>query len=250
MSIRPQVSFLITSDEEVGSHTSRPVIEALARASAAVLVLEPALPTGAVKTARKGVGEFEVVAHGIASHAGANPGAGASAIHELARQITALVGLNDPASGVSLNVGVIAGGTRSNVVAEEARARIDVRVAQAADAARVDAAFAALVSTDRRVRLEVAGRITRPPMERTAGVARLFGLAQEAARDLGLELAEGSTGGASDGNFTAALGVPTLDGLGAVGDGPHALHEHVVIKDLAPRAAIVAGLLGRLGVVR
>jgi glutamate carboxypeptidase len=250
VSIRPQVSFLITSDEEVGSHTSRPVIEALARASAAVLVLEPALPNGAVKTARKGVGEFEVVAHGIASHAGANPGAGASAIHELARQITTLVGLNDPASGVSLNVGVLAGGTRSNVVAEEARAQIDVRVAQAADAARVDAAFAALVPTDRRVRLEVHGRINRPPMERTAGVAQLFGLAQAAARDLGLDLAEGSTGGASDGNFTAALGVPTLDGLGAVGDGPHALHEHVVLKHLAPRAAIVAGLLGRLAVRR
>jgi glutamate carboxypeptidase len=247
---RPRVTFLITSDEEVGSHTSRPLIEALARVSAAVLVLEPALPHGAVKTARKGVGEFDLLTHGISSHAGANPGAGASAIHELARQITTLVGLNDPASGLSLNVGVIEGGTRSNVVAEDARARIDVRVARAADAARVDAAFAALVSTDPRVRLEVRGRINRPPMERTTGVAQLFGLAQAAARDLGHELAEGSTGGASDGNFTAALGVPTLDGLGAWGDGPHALHEHVVIKQLAPQAALVAGLLGRLGVMR
>lgn len=244
---RPRITMLVTSDEEVGSGTSRPVIESLARESAAVFVVEPALTNGAVKTARKGVGEFEVRAHGISSHAGVDPGAGASAIHELARQVSAIVALMDPDAGLSVNVGVIEGGTRSNVVAEEARARVDVRVARAADAARVEAAFAALRSSDPRVRLEVTGGISRPPMERTAGVARLYELAREVARDLGRDLLEGATGGASDGNFTAGLGVPTLDGLGARGDGPHALHEHVIVGELAPRAALLAGLMIRVG---
>ena len=244
---RPRVTLLVTSDEEVGSQTSRAEIERRARASDAVLVFEPALPGGGVKTARKGVGEFRLVAHGIASHAGANPGAGASAVHELARQIAAIDAMNDPARGLTLNVGVIAGGTRSNVVAEEASALVDVRVSRMEDAARVEAALAGLTAANPRVRLDISGRVGRPPMERTAGVARLFGLAQDVARRMGSDLTEGATGGASDGNFTAALGVPTLDGLGALGDGPHALHEHVIIKELGPRTALAAGLLSRIG---
>jgi glutamate carboxypeptidase len=246
-STRPKIRLVATTDEEVGSATSRALIETLARESAAVLVLEPALPGGAVKTSRKGVGEFELVAEGISSHAGADPGAGASAVHEIARQITHLAGLSDPRRGLTVNVGVVDGGTRSNVVAERARALIDVRIARPEDATAIEQALASLRAVDPRVRLTVTGRINRPPMERTAGVARLYEIARDVAGDLGRSLAEGATGGASDGNFTAALGVPTLDGLGAVGDGPHALHEHVVIKELAPRAALVAGLLARLG---
>ena len=244
---RPPVTLLATSDEEVGSATSRALIEALARESAAVLVLEPAVPGGALKTARKGVGEFEVIARGIASHAGVDPGAGASAIHELARQVGAIAALSDPAAGRSVNVGVIEGGTRPNVVAETARAAVDVRIARAADAAAVDEAIRALRPFDTRVHLEVRGGINRPPMERTAGVARLLELARAVAAGWGETLAEGATGGASDGNFTAALGVPTLDGLGGVGDGAHALHEHVEIAYLPRRAALVAGLVARLG---
>lgn len=244
---RPRVRLLATADEEIGSATSRAAIESLARESAAVLVLEPALPGGAVKTARKGVGEFELGVDGISSHAGADPGAGASAVHELARQITAIAALSDPGRGLTVNVGVVEGGTRSNVVAERARAWIDVRIARIEDAARIEHALAGLRPADSRVKLTVTGRINRPPMERTAGVARLYDLAREVAGGMGRALAEGATGGASDGNFTAALGVPTLDGLGAVGEGPHALHEHVVIKELGPRAALVAGLLARLG---
>jgi glutamate carboxypeptidase len=244
---RPTIRLLATSDEEVGSATSRAAIERLARESAAVLVLEPALPGGAVKTARKGVGEFELVAQGISAHAGANPGAGASAIHEIARQVLAIGALNDPARGLTLNVGVVEGGTRSNVVAERARAVIDVRVSRMSDAAAIERALRALAPSDARVTLTLSGAINRPPMERTAGVAALYALAQDVSRGMGRELGEGATGGASDGNFTAALGVPTIDGLGALGDGPHALHEHVVIKELAPRAALVAGLIARIG---
>jgi glutamate carboxypeptidase len=244
---RPPVTLLATSDEETGSATSRPVIEALARASAAALVLEPAIPGGALKTARKGVGEFEVRAHGVAAHAGADPSAGASAVHELARQVAAMTALADPAAGLSVNVGVIEGGTRSNVVAEQARAWVDVRVSRAADGARIEAALNALRPLDPRVRLEVRGGINRPPMERGPGVAALFALARDVARSWGEDLTEGATGGASDGNFTAALGVPTLDGLGGVGDGPHALHEHAIVDFLPRRAALLAGLLARAG---
>ena len=243
---RPDVQFLATSDEEVGSATSRAVIESLARAASAVLVLEPAIPGGALKTARKGVGEFEIVAHGVSAHAGVDPGSGASAIHEMARQILAVEELSDPARGVSVNVGIVEGGTRSNVVAEQARAVVDVRVSQLPDAALVEAKFRALTPRHPRVRLEIRGGINRPPMERTPAVAALFEIAREAGREIGLELAEGMTGGASDGNFTAALGVPTLDGLGATGDGAHALHEHVIVADLPIRAALVAGVLRRL----
>jgi glutamate carboxypeptidase len=246
-SARPPVTLLATSDEEVGSATSRKIIETMARASAAALVLEPALPGGAVKTARKGVGEFDVRAHGVAAHAGADPSAGASAVHELARQVAAMTALADPNAGLTVNVGVIEGGTRSNVVAEEARALVDVRVSRVADGPRIESALQALRSSDPRVRLEVRGGVNRPPMERGPGVAKLFELARDVARAWGEDLAEGATGGASDGNFTAALGVPTLDGLGGVGDGPHALHEYVLLDFLPKRVALLAGLLARAG---
>jgi glutamate carboxypeptidase len=241
-----EVVFLLTSDEETGSATSRALIEREATAASAVFVLEPGLPGGAVKTGRKGVGEFTLLVEGVAAHAGADPGHGASAIAELAHQILALQRLQDPTVGLTVNVGVIAGGTRSNVVAERATAEIDVRITRAEDGPRIDAALRALRPADPRTRLRLSGGINRPPLERTPGVARLFALAREVGAELGWVVTEGSTGGASDGNFTAALGVPTLDGLGALGDGAHALHEHVSIDSLPRRAALLAGLIARL----
>jgi glutamate carboxypeptidase len=240
---RQRVVMLWTTDEEIGSATSRAAIEEEAGRSEAVFVLEPALPGGAVKTSRKGCGEFEIVVSGVAAHAGIDPGKGASAIHELARQIAAVERLQDPANGISVNVGVIAGGTRPNVVAEEARAVVDVRAPRMVDARRIEAAFAALTPADSRTRLAVRGGFDRPPLERGPGVARLYERARDIAQRLGRRLDEGGTGGGSDGNFTAALGVPTLDGLGAIGDGAHALHEHVVINQLPWRAALLTALL-------
>ena len=246
VSLSRRIVMLWTSDEEVGSATSRAAIEDEARRSDAVLVLEPSLPGGAVKTARKGCGEYELRVRGVAAHAGIDPSKGASAIHELARQIVLVQTLQDLDRGISVNVGTISGGTRTNVVAEEARAVVDVRAPTQTDAARVDAAFRALKAVDDRTAVSVTGGLDRPPLERTAQVARLYKQASEVARELGHALGEGSTGGGSDGNFTAALGVATLDGLGAVGDGAHALHEHVVIESLTDRAALVAGLIARI----
>ena len=240
---RPPVTMLWTTDEEIGSGTSRATIEAEARQSAAVLVLEPALPGGALKTARKGCGEFELTVHGIAAHAGLDPGKGASAIHELAAQIAAIERIQDLPNGISVNVGIISGGSRPNVVAEEARATIDVRAPtrQAADA--VESALRGLHPVKAGTRLTIKGGFERPPMERTAAVIELFTRAAGVASSFGRELGEGSAGGGSDGNFTAALGVPTLDGLGALGDGAHAAHEHVDVTALPWRAALLAGLL-------
>jgi glutamate carboxypeptidase len=234
---------LWTTDEEIGSTTSRALIEAEARRSRAVLVLEPSLPGGALKTARKGVGDFRICVTGIAAHAGVDPTGGASAIHELAWQVTRLTELTNLAGGVTVNVGLISGGSRSNVIAERAEAVVDVRIPTMADAARVTSSFTKLVARDSRVHLEVSGGIDRPPMERTPEVVALFNLASAIAADMGRTLGEGATGGGSDGNFTAALGIPTLDGLGAEGDGAHALHEHVLVESLAFRAALVAGLI-------
>ena len=241
-----RVVMLLTADEERGSGASRGLVEDEARRSAAVCVLEPALPGGAVKTRRKGAGEFELTVRGVAAHAGLEPEKGASAVSELAAQIAALDRLADPQRGVTVNVGVVEGGSRSNVVAERARALVDVRVATVADAGRVEAALQALRPRSRGTSLAVRGGFSRPPLERTAAVARLYALAREVAGRLGRELDEGAAGGGSDGNLTAALGVPTLDGLGAVGDGAHALHEHVEVDDLPWRAALVAGLLRRI----
>jgi glutamate carboxypeptidase len=237
---------LWTTDEEIGSATSRAAIEDEARRSAAVLVLEPSLPGGAVKTSRKGCGQYELLVRGVAAHAGIDPAKGGSAIHELARQICQLCDLPATSSGVSLNVGTVAGGSRPNVVADEARAIVDVRAATRAEMDTIDGAIRRLAPRDVRTSLQWSGGFDRPPLERTAGVARLYDQARAIARELGHELAEGSTGGGSDGNFTAAMGVPTLDGLGAVGDGAHALHEHVEIDKLADRAALVAGLVTRI----
>lgn len=237
---------LWTTDEEMGSGGSREAVEQEARRSEAVLVLEPSLPGGAVKTSRKGCGEFEIVVRGVAAHAGVDPGKGASAIQELARQIVRLEELQELDRGVSVNVGVVSGGTRANVVAEEARAVVDVRAPTGADAVRIDAAIRAVTPVDGRTAIHVTGGFGRPPLERTSRVERLYGQAREVAEALGVRLDEGTTGGGSDGNFTAALGVSTLDGLGAIGDGAHALHEHVEIDALPERAAIVAGLIERL----
>jgi glutamate carboxypeptidase len=241
-----QVVMLWTSDEEVGSGTSRAAIEEEARRSEAVLVLEPALPGGAVKTARKGCGTYEVVVRGVAAHAGIDPGQGANAVHELGRQIVRIQELQDLRRGVSVQVTQVAGGSRTNVIPDEARASVDVRVPTASDAALVDAALRQLIPADGRTPVEVTGGVNRPPLERTAGVARLYDQARRIAGQLGQELGEGSTGGGSDGNFTAALGTPTLDGLGAIGDGAHALHEHVELDALPDRAALIAGLLGTI----
>jgi glutamate carboxypeptidase len=241
-----RIVMLWTADEEIGSGSSRAAIEDEARRSEAVLVLEPALPGGAVKTSRKGVGEFEVIVRGVPAHAGLDPRKGASAVHELARQILRLLELQDLDRGISVNVGTVSGGTRSNVAAEEARATVDVRALTAADAEGLAARVRALAAEDPRVTVTVTGGFGRPPLERTAAVVRLYQQAQAVAAELGLTLGEGSAGGASDGNFTGALGVPTLDGLGPSGDGAHALHEHVEVEALPDRAALVAGLIARL----
>lgn len=243
---RTRIVMLWTTDEEIGSTTSRALIEAEAVKSEAALVLEPSLPGGALKTSRKGVGQFELVVTGIAAHAGLDPGKGVSAIHELARQVLEIEKLQHLDRGITVNVGVARGGSRANVVAAEARATVDARAVTIADAREIERAMRALRPHLKGAGLQVHGGFDRPPLERSPGVVKLYELARDVAREMGSELAEGSAGGGSDGNFTAALGVPTLDGLGAVGDGAHALHEHVVIGALAPRAALIAGLLGRL----
>ena len=235
---------LWTTDEEIGSTTSRGLIEAEARRSRAVLVLEPSLPGGALKTARKGVGDFRVRATGIAAHAGVDPTRGASAIHELAWQVTRLAELTDLDAGVTVNVGLI---QRRPSQQRDCRCRRSCRRCQDPDdggrrpgSPPRSRSWSLAIG---RVQLEVSGGIDRPPLERTAQVAALFDLASVIAADMGRTLAEGSTGGGSDGNYTAALGIPTLDGLGAEGDGAHALHEHVLVESLAFRAALVAGLI-------
>ena len=243
---RSRIVMLLTTDEEIGSKSSRTMIEAEARGSAAVLVLEPSLPGGAAKTSRKGCGEYELIVRGKAAHAGIEPGKGANAIRELALQIARLDAIQDIERGVTLNVGVISGGTRPNVVPDLARALVDVRVEALADAAKVDAALHRLVPELAGTSLELRGGIDRPPLERSNAVVELYQMARHVAAELGHGLAEGSTGGGSDGNFTAALGIPTLDGLGAVGDGAHAVHEHVRVSDLPWRAALIAGLLTRM----
>jgi glutamate carboxypeptidase len=243
----PTVTMLWTTDEEIGSGTSRAIIEEEARRSEAVLVLEPALPGGAAKTSRKGCGDFELTVHGISAHAGIDPGKGASAILELAYQIVDLSALQDLQRGISVNVGVISGGTRTNVVAEQAKASVDVRVPTLADAVRIERTIRQRQPRLSGTRLEITGGFGRPPLERSDHVAGLYRTAREVAGTLGFDLQEGGTGGGSDGNFTAALGVPTLDGLGPRGDGAHALHEHVELDDLPWRAAFLASLLIRLG---
>jgi glutamate carboxypeptidase len=243
---RPVAVFLV-SDEEVGSHSSRRITEALAKKSSAVLVLEPAAGLrGAVKTARKGVGEYTVRVKGIAAHAGLDPGKGHNAILELAKQLAVVAKMNDLRKGISVNPGVIRGGTRTNVVAAEASVGIDVRIKNANQAKGIDRQLRSLTPFDNHCKLEVRGGINRMPMERTAGVAALYKTARDIAAQIGWKLEEAAVGGGSDGNFTAAMGIPTLDGMGGIGDGAHALHEFIVISELPRRALLLAGMIEAL----
>jgi len=242
-----RLCILFTSDEEVGSPTSRTLIEAEAGASHSVLVLESGFPPdGAVKTFRKGWGRYTIRAHGRAAHAGADHELGRSAIKELAAQVLRIEAMTDYASGTTLNVGTIIGGTRVNVVPDQAEAAVDVRMTSAESATRIDAALKGLTPVGEGVGLEVTGGLNRPPFERTRGVAALYESARAIASELGFELPEVAMGGASDGNFTAALGVPTLDGLGLVGEGAHSLDEYVLLDHDDRRVRLLEELLLRL----
>jgi len=244
---RKRVVFLWTSDEEIGSESSRRVIESEARKSSAVLVLEPSLGReGRLKTERKGVGGAEITVTGRAAHVGIEPEKGVNAVHELALQIARLVKMNDRVRGITVQATVVAGGTTSNVVPERARAEVDIRFARLADAARIERGLRGLRPILRGARVEVQIGGMRPPLERSAGVRGLFRVARGLMAEMGLSMGEAATGGGSDGNFTAALGVPTLDGLGAVGDGAHSSREHVVVRELGVRGALIAGLLAAL----
>ena len=243
---RRRVVFLWTSDEEIGSGTSRALIEREAHRSAAALVLEPANGLdGRLKTRRKGIGTAELLVTGRAAHAGVDPEKGINAIHELARQIERLARLNQPRRGITVTPTVIEGGTRDNVIPANARAMLDLRAATVADMREIERKLRALRPILPGAKIEVRGGFTRPPLEHRASV-KLFREAFQLARGMGLSLEESSTGGGSDGNFTAAIGVPTLDGLGAVGDGAHSLRENVLVRALPERAALLAGLLATL----
>jgi glutamate carboxypeptidase len=239
--LRP-VTLLLNSEEEVGSPVSRPITERLAKESSAVFVLEPAQVL-ALKTARKGIGNYRVHVRGVAAHSGVDFERGHSAVLELARQIERISAFTDLKSGLTVNCGVISGGTRSNVIAAEASVEVDVRIAKASDAKKVARLFASLKPFDKACKLTVTGGINRPPMERKAGTIALFKQAKKLAAGLGFEIDEASTGGGSDGNFTAALGVPTLDGMGAIGAGAHAVHEHIVAEHIVPRTALLAAMI-------
>jgi glutamate carboxypeptidase len=242
-----RVVFLWTTDEEIGSGTSRAAIEHEAWLSDAVLVLEPSFGReGRLKTSRKGVGHAELIVRGRSAHAGINPEEGVNAVHELALQIGRLMKMNDPRRGTTVQATVVGGGTVSNVVPDEARAEIDIRVARLSDGKKIEAKLHGLRPVLKGARVEVHGGVNRPPLERTAAVEKLFRHAQSLMKQLGVSLGAASTGGGSDGNFTGALGVPTLDGLGAVGNGAHAPDEHVVVAKLPERAALLAALLASL----
>jgi glutamate carboxypeptidase len=244
--VRP-VTILLDTDEEVGSTTGRPVVEATAKNCEAVLVLEPSQgPQGHLKTSRKGVGDITIRVRGRASHSGVDFEKGQSAIVELARQLLEIVKFTDPNRGITVNPGVVQGGTRSNVVAAEAWAEVDLRVVHAADAALLEQKFVALKPFNPECSIEISGGMNRPPMERTEGTVRLFGIAREIAVSMGMALEESATGGGSDGNFTSALSIPTLDGLGALGEGAHASNESIVIQELPRRTALLAGLIRSL----
>lgn len=243
LKVNRRILLQLNSDEEVGSDSSRALTEEEARRSVAVLVLEPGTGLeGKLKTARKGIGDYTVAVHGKAAHSGLDFTGGASAIFEIARQIEVIAGFTDLERGITVNPGVISGGTRANVVAAEARVECDMRVLQIEDAAFVDRLFHSLRPFDTRCSIEVKGGLNRPPMERKMAEA-LFRKAQAAGRELGIELEESLSGGGSDGNFTAALGTPTLDGIGAVGEGAHAPNESILIDRMAERTALLAKLL-------
>ena len=244
--IAHHVTLQLNSEEEIGSPSSRALSEQNARGATAVLVLEPGTGlAGKLKTARKGVGVYHVHVKGRASHAGVDFTAGASAILELARQIERIATFTDLKKGLTVNPGVISGGTRSNVIAEDATAEVDIRIARLRDAAALDRKFRALKAVDKRCRVDISGGLNRPPMERTPAIAALFKQAQTLARDLGIDLEESSTGGGSDGNFTAPF-APTLDGLGGVGEGAHAPTESILIDRIADRTALLAKLVAAI----
>jgi glutamate carboxypeptidase len=239
-----EVALLLNSDEEIGSPVSRPITESIARECAAVFVLEPAQGL-AYKTARKGTGNWRIDIRGVAAHAGVDFEKGASALRELARVIDTVSGWTDLKRGLTLSVGVAGGGSKTNVIPAEAFAEVDGRIAKIADGPRIQRRFSTLNAADKRCSLAITGGINRPPMERTRGTVKLFQQARTLAAELGIVLDEAATGGASDGNFTSALGIPTLDGMGAVGEGAHASHESIVLEHLAPRTALLAGMLAR-----
>ncbi len=250
LKIFPQcgITLALTCDEEVGSASGWPLLEKIAKSRdvRSALVMEPPAAGGRVKTGRKGTGIFSIKVQGIAAHAGLDPDKGASAILELARQIERLHALNQSGSGITVNVGVVRGGTRSNVVAAEAEGEIDVRFTTASEASEVEKILLNLEPIDERVKLFVSGGINRPPLERTAAVLELFERARAVAAILGFELGEAQVGGASDGNFLAAMGIPVLDGMGISGDGAHAVHEHIEAHDIARRGALLGGLLASI----
>jgi glutamate carboxypeptidase len=242
---RKRLVFLWTSDEEIGSESSRTLIESEAKRSKAVFVLEPAFgPKGILKTARKGVGEAELIVHGKASHAGLAPQEGVNAIHELARQLARIEQWNDAKRGVSINADVIEGGTRTNVIAEQARAVLDLRALTVADMCKLEKQLRTLRPFLPGAKLEIRGGFNRPPMERKQ-TAALYERAKSLGQQMGLAIGECTAGGGSDGNLTAALGISTLDGLGAVGDGAHSPREHIVVKTMPDRAALLAALLAQ-----
>ena len=244
---RRPLRVLITADEEQGSITARPHIAEAARGAAAALVLEPCLPGGGVKVARKGIGRFKLTVHGRAAHAGTQPSPGISAIEELARQVVRLHGLADVGRGISVNVGIIRGGTAENVIAERAEAQVDVRISRSDHAAELEAALRGLQPSLAGARHEWSGEWTRPPLEASAGSALLFAAAARHARELGLALVQGGSSGGSDGNLIGALGVPVLDGLGPDGGGAHADTEHVLLASIPERARLLARLLADPG---
>jgi glutamate carboxypeptidase len=242
--VAKDVVLLLTPDEETGSKTSRAVIEDAAKRSQFVLVLEPGQGlSGSLKTARKGIGDYRLTVKGVAAHSGVDFEKGVSAVVELARQIDKIAGFTDLKRGITVNPGVISGGSRSNVIAAEAQVHVDMRVPRMRDAVAIEKKFRALTPFDKRCSLEISGGLNRPPMERSKGIAALFATARREAKALGIDLEESSTGGGSDGNFTAALGIPTLDGIGAVGEGAHASHESILTDRIADRVALLARLV-------
>ncbi len=240
--LQREVVLLLNSDEEVGSPVSRPITEKIARECSAVFVLEPAQGL-AYKTARKGTGNWRINVKGVAAHAGVDFEKGANAILELAHAVETVSGWTELKRGLTVSVDVIGGGDKTNVVPDTAWAEVDVRLARKADGSRIEKKFAGLRAKDKRCAIDLSGGINRPPMERTRGTVKLFEQARALAAEIDIDLKEAATGGASDGNFTSALGIPTLDGMGAVGEGAHTLHESVVVEHMAPRTALLAGML-------
>jgi glutamate carboxypeptidase len=240
--LQREIVLLLNTDEEMGSTISRPITERLAAESSAVFVLEPGQGL-AYKTARKGTGNWRIEIEGVAAHAGVDFEKGASAIRELARVVETVSGWTDLKRGLTVSVGLVGGGSKTNVIPAEAWAEVDVRIVRSSDGPRIERRFAGLKPVDKRCTLAVRGGINRPPMERSRGTVKLYRQARSLAAELGFVLDEAATGGGSDGNFTAALGIPTLDGMGAVGEGAHARHESIVLEHLAPRTALLAGML-------